>query len=654
MRTIMNASGNGASVSDLIKAANQINLQARALSLEIESISSLKLPCILHWNSNHYVVLQKIKNSGLIIHDPANGRRAISFEELDTFFTGIAIEFEPSPKFEKLRETGLTLSSFISGTRGFLAAVSGVAAIAFATELIGLLTPIASQVLFDDVLVGGDFGLLTLVVIGYVTIISFSSLLGFLRTLSIQALYVRLTKYWFGATYCHLTSLPIKWFKKRSSADIVTRFGSIHNIQHIITSTLVSIALDIVMLSLSLIFMLHYSMKLTLIALIAFSLYITIRIIRYSFTREATRKQITFDAQQYSFLLETIEAIVSIRVFNRTNNRNQRYHEIVDQSVNVNNQISIQEAIFSLMHGLIRSAEMGAVVALGANMVRENTLTAGMLIAFFVYKDQFIGRGVQMLDSIFSMKLSKLYTERLSDILLSESEAGVLDGRQMQPTQPSSISLANVSYQHSQTDPILFANISLNVIAGQTVVLVGPSGCGKTTLLSLLMGIVKPTSGEVLFNGQKLSNVALSSIWGHIGVVMQDERLLTGTIAENISFFSESQDLDRVIFAAKVAEISTEIEELPLSYMTLVGDGGAVLSSGQRQRILIARAIYDNPSVLFFDEATNNLDYETESRVMNNICKLQMTKIFVTHRRELGAFANQVIDVATLTSKALP
>jgi ATP-binding cassette subfamily B protein RaxB len=313
----------------------------------------------------------------------------------------------------------------------------------------------------------------------------------------------------------------------------------------------------------------------------------------------------------------------------------------------VNRQLTTQKLrlLFRIFNSLLIGSLAILVVWMGANRVLENLMTIGMLLAFIAYKDQFLSRISNLIDRLVDLTMLRLHAERLADIALTQPEArGSLEPGEG-GGRPVSIEVRKLRYRYGETDPWVLDNVSFRVEPGETVAIVGASGCGKTTLLKILASLLSPVEGEILIDGQPLAHLGAARWRAMIGVVMQDDKLFAGSVADNICFFADRPDLSRVEDCARMAALHDEIAAMPMGYHTLIGDMGTVLSGGQKQRLLIARAMYRQPGVLLLDEATSHLDAANEKLVSAAIRATRLTRIIVAHRQETIRTADRVINL---------
>ncbi|HJV95069.1 MAG TPA: ATP-binding cassette domain-containing protein, partial [Albitalea sp.] len=351
---------------------------------------------------------------------------------------------------------------------------------------------------------------------------------------------------------------------------------------------------------------------------------------------------IIHDAKKSSHFLESLRGVQSIKLFNRQEDRQARFMNLVVDAMNANIATRKLDLLFGVLHKLVFGLERVAVIWVGALLVLDRSFSVGMLFAFFAYKEQFAARVSGLIDKAVELKMLKLQGERLADIVLTAPETEVLVPPRRQDVG-ARLELRGVGFKYSDAEPIVLKGVNLVIEPGESVAIVGPSGCGKTTLLKLMLGIHEPQVGEVRVGGVPLAHLGLRSWRDMIGTVMQDDQLFAGSIIDNISFFDARPDLAWVEQCAKLAAVHDEVETMPMAYHTLIGDMGTSISGGQKQRLLLARALYKRPKILFLDEATSALDIERERQVNQAVRQLDLTRVIVAHRSETIASANRVI-----------
>jgi len=633
----------GVTLADLVRMADALQFNSRALRAELDELDQLQLPCILHWDLNHFVVLVSVKRGEAVIHDPARGLRRLKMDELSRHFTGVALEVQPAPGFVPATERQrVTLRQLLGPVSGLKRSLAQILVLALALEIFVLLSPFFMQWVVDGVIVSADRDLLVTLGVGFTLLVLVQTATAAARSWAVLVLSATLNLQWLVNVFAHLMRLPVGWFEKRHAGDIWSRFGSVQQIQKTLTTSFIEAILDGALVLLTLAMMLLYSVTLTLVALAAVAGYALLRWAFFRPLREASEEALVFEANQASHFLESLRGMLAIKLFNAQADRQSRFSSLVVDAMNAGIAIRKLELLFAVLHRLLFGLERVAVVWIGALLVMDRHLTVGMLFAFFAYKETFATRVSGLIDKAVELRMLRLQGERLADIVLTAPEA---DTGVPRPGErgAADIELRNVSFRYADGEPDVLRGVSLKIEAGESVAIVGPSGCGKTTLLKLMLGLHAPDSGEVLVGGVPLARVGQRAWRDSMGVVMQDEPLFSGSIADNICFFSPEPDRAWLEQCARVAAVHEEIEAMPMGYNTLIGDMGAALSGGQKQRILLARALYKRPRILLLDEATSSLDVDRERVVNHAVRQLALTRVIVAHRPETIASAGRVI-----------
>ncbi|KNZ34456.1 MAG: ABC transporter [Methylibium sp. NZG] len=633
----------GVTLADMVRMASQLQLNARALRAEMEHLPDLQLPCVLHWDLNHFVVLKQVRRGVAVIHDPARGVRRMPLAEVSRHFTGVVLELSPQAEFRpRVERQSVTLRQLLGHVTGLKRSLLQIITLALALEAFVLLAPFFMQWVVDGVLVSADRDLLVTLGVGFALLVLIQVATSAVRSWAVLHLSSTLNLQWLGNVFSHLMRLPVGWFEKRHTGDVMSRFGAVQQIQKTLTTSFVEAVLDGLLVVITLAVMLVYSGLLSGIALAGVAVYAALRWVFFRPLRDATEEAIVHEAKRSSHFLESLRGVQSIKLFNRQEDRQARFMNLVVDAMNADIATRKLDLMFGVVHKLVFGLERIAIVWVGALLVLDKSFSVGMLFAFIAYKEQFAQRISALIDKVVELKMLRLQGERLADIVLSEPEVEPVSSRP-RGELPARLELKDVSFAYSDAEPAVLRELSLLIEPGESVAIVGPSGCGKTTLLKLMLGIHSPQSGEVCVAGVPLNRLGLRSWREMIGTVMQDDQLFAGSITDNISFFDTVTDLEWVQQCARTARVHDEIEAMPMGYQTLVGDMGASLSGGQKQRILLARALYKRPSVLFLDEATSALDVEHEREVNQAIRALELTRIIVAHRPETIASAGRVI-----------
>ena len=632
----------GANLARIIEIAGRLGFDSRPLRLELDELPQLKVPCILHWDLNHFVVLKQASAKGLVIHDPARGVQQLSLAEASKHFTGIALELTPAANFKPQRaREAISLRALTGEVHGLKRAMTQIFLLALGLEVVALMGPFYMQWVIDQVLVSADRSLLTLLGLGFLLLTVFQVAVTALRSWSITWISATLSVQWVGNLFGHLLRLPLDFFEKRHIGDVVSRFGSVQTIQRTLTTQFVGAVLDGLMSALTLVLMAFYSVPLTLLVVGAFLLYALLRWGIFGSLRRATEDHIVYAARQQSELLESIRGIQPLKLANQQDQRRGRYANVLVDTTNRELTIQRLGIAFQGGNGLIFGIERVAIIWLAALMVLRGAFSAGMLIAFVAYADQFTRRAAGLIDKWNDFRMLGLHAERVADIALTPAEAS-LEAGYTGPLPAACVEVKNLSFRYAEGEPWILKDCSLRIEAGECVAIAGPSGCGKTTLAKLLLGLLEPTEGTILFGGIDIRRLGLARYRSSVAAVMQDDQLFAGTIADNIAFFDPDATPLRVEAAARLAHIHDEIVAMPMGYQSLVGDMGSSLSGGQKQRVLLARALYRRPKLLVLDEATSHLDIERERQVNATVKRMKLTRLVIAHRPETLASADRV------------
>ena len=645
LRRRISTSLKGATLAQLMGVAGQLGFACRPLKLDMDELGQLALPCVLHWDLNHFVVLKRVGKRGVVIHDPARGVRKLPLKAVAEHFTGVALELRQGADFKPVQaRQAITLRALAGNVHGLLPALAQILLLALALEVFALAGPFYLQWVLDQVLVSADHDLLTLLGLGFIGIAVFSALITAARSWAVMWLGATLNVQWASNLFSHLMRLPLDWFGKRHVGDVVSRFGSIQTIQRTLTTQFIGSLLDGLMSLVTLAVMALYSVWLTALVVGLFIVYGLIRWAFFNPLRRANEEQIVYVARQESELLESIRGAMPIKLANKQDERLGRYANATVATANRNIGIQRLGIGFALSNQLMFGIGRVAMIWIAATLALEGKVSAGMLIAFIAYADQFTTRAASLIDKWVDFSMLKLHAERVADIALSAPET-LVAAPWSGPVPEASVELCNVSFRYADSEPWILRHCNLRVEPGESVAIVGPSGCGKSTLAKVALGLLTPQEGEFRFGGIDIRKLGLDTYRQWVGAVMQDDQLFAGSIADNISFFDSAADQAQIEAAARLAAIHDDIMAMPMAYQSLVGDMGSSLSGGQKQRVILARAMYRQPRLLVLDEATSHLDMQREQEVGTNVSALSITRLVMAHRPQTFAAAQRVLVV---------
>lgn len=639
----------GATLKSLMETADRIHLAPRALRVELDHLSEVQTPAILHWNMNHFVVLKKAGKQRITIHDPAQGRRDLDWETASKHFTGIVLELLPTAGFEKKNEElSMRLTDFWDRITGLKRALTQILGLSLALQVFALGSPFYMQLVVDEAVVSNDVDLLTVLALGFLLLTLIEVATRAFRSYVILIVGNTLNIQMANNLFRHLLRLPMTYFENRHIGDTVSRFGSLENVRELLTTGFVEVVVDGIMSLILVALLFLYSPKLAVIVLLVVFIFLIVRLALFRPFRNLNEEAIVAGAAEQSNFMETARGIQSIKLFGKEVDRQTLWQNHYADLVNTGIRLGKFRIGFDTANGILFGAENILVVYLGADLVLENALTVGMLYAFVSYKRQFTEKANALIDKAIEFRMIRLHLERVADIAKTPTEYSLDSkvapiGSGFTRSLSGALEVQGVAYRYSPSDPYLFQGLNLEVKPGEVIAIVGPSGCGKTTLLKIMLGLLPPSEGSIVSDGQELAKIGVRHYRSQVAAVMQEDQLMSGSIADNVSFFDPGLDQDRVERCAQMACIHNDIMAMPMGYSSLVGDMGTTLSGGQKQRLLLARALYQKPRLLFLDEATSHLDTQTEQQVNANLRKLDITRIMIAHREATIEMADRIV-----------
>ncbi len=636
----------GVTAQTILEAAQAFGLRARAFTLDPSRFAHVPLPAIVHWEFDHFLVVERWSPTVVEVVDPAVGRRRLTAEEFDAGFTGVVLAFEPGLGFQHARATqrpawrvclGHVLHAPAAGLLG--AQVLGVSLL---LQLLGLAMPLLTEVLVDRIVPLGRADAMPMLGIGVAVVCLTQGLLTYLRGVALAALQGRLDERMVLGFLEHLLGLPFRFFQSRTSGDLLARVSSGTAIAELLASQTVSIVLDgaLVVVYLAILFL--RDPWFGAIALGLGALQVAVLLLSAPRMHELTRREILADADVQGYLVELLNGMATIKASGAEARGWERSATLVSHRLQL-----------SLARGRLNAAAEGALAALrvaapltllwlATSRVLDGSASLGFMLGLVALATACLMPLASLVSTAGRLQLAAAHFERLADVLQASPEQDETLARPT-PSLAGRVELRNVSYRYGPTAPWALRDVSLTVEPGQKVALVGPSGCGKTTLALVLLGLLEPTEGEVLYDGVPLDRLCRQGVRRQPGVVLQEPFLFSGSIRQNVAFADPALPLERIEEAARLAGIHDEIAALPMGYETRLGDGGAGLSGGQRQRLALARALARRPALLVLDEATSHLDVATEQTVEGNLSTLCCTRIVIAHRLSTVRTADVIV-----------
>lgn len=633
----------GLSLANLAAVADQLRFDVRGYKVEdIQDLAGVRLPAILHWNNNHFVVLKSVKGDRFVIHNPAVGVRTLSREDVEEAYTGFVLELQPSGAFEVIvKEKRYPLARILELTYGLKTSLVQVISVSIVASLVAMTLPLFVQASIDSVLPRSDVDLLGALAIGLLLVSLTTTAAGWLRARIVAnaggAFFAQLTRNAVG----HLFRLPLRYFESRHPGDIGTRLESVDYVRNIVTGVVVEVVVDGIMLLFSGLIMFLYAPLLALIVTSIFLVVVAIRLSMYPKLRRQGGVSLRARSEERSKMIDNLRAIAALKTANATVPAVARWYDSFVKHVNALFRTQIIEANIVLVIDVVIAFGTAITLYLGVAAVLQLQMTVGMLYAFITYREMFFDKIDGLIGSMNQISMLSNNMARLGDFLEVEPEP---TNRMIERQIRSGVALRRVTYRAGFADaPILDAiDLELSAGSGQTIAILGPSGSGKTTLLKVLSGLYQPTEGEFEIDGTPLAAWGLAAYRHNIGLLLGADKILHGSVTENVSGFALDPDPIRVSSALRLACLEDVVAALPRDVATVISEENGVLSSGQRRRLMLARALYADPPLLLLDEVTSNLDPQTVEDVLRTLAAHPATKVITSHDLQVLEMSDRV------------
>lgn len=642
LRQATKTSRSGVDAVSIIEAARAHGMEARGVKVELEALRYLERGSILHWDFNHFVVLDRLTRRGVEILDPAIGRIRVPLETFSRSFTGVAITLSPGDSFQRSsrgeRGAWRYLIPMIRKSR--LLPKVGVSS--FLLQLFALATPVLTGVIVDRVVPTGDRDLLFAVGAGMAAMVLFHFLSGFLRAHLLLAMRAHLDMTLSTNFVVHMMRLPYSFFLQRTAGDLMTRMNSNVTVREILTTGAISTLLDGTMVSIYLLLILAQSPQIGMVVLMLAGLQLTVLLLAHKPIQRLMSEVLLAQARAQGHLAQLINGVETLKSVGAERRAVSQWSDLFVDEVNALLARGRVSALVESTAGTLRVMSPLVVLGVGTLGVLNGSLTLGTMLAVSALAVGFLTPLSNLIATSLQMQLLSSYMERINDVLDTPPEqdpdevtpAGELTGR---------IELEDVSFRYETKGPNVVEGVSLEIEAGQSIAIVGRSGSGKSTLAQLFLGLYAPSEGKVLYDGADVRYLEASSVRSRLGIVPQTSYLFGTSIRSNITLTAPEASQDEVERAARIACIHEDILAMPLGYDTVLSDAGASLSGGQRQRIALARAVVHRPAILLLDEATSALDSLTEAAIYLNLEGLSCTTIIIAHRIATVARADQIL-----------
>lgn len=645
LRRRFGVTSRGIGLRSLMQTADSMGLTPRPLKVTVEALASIQLPAIMHWDMNHFVVVEKVSKGRAFIVDPEQDGRWHDEASISRHFTGVVLELRPSSNFQPRHEKRrLKLFQLWDGAVGMKRSIGQAALLSLVMQAHVLASPYLLQLAVDQALPALDGNLLAVMGVGFILFAFVNAIAMLLRSFVLLSSGTALSFGISSNVARRLMRLPVDWFEKRSVGDVLSRFQSVMPIQKLLTESAAASIIDGVLAILTFVLMLAYSPLLTGLAVVSLALYAAVRFLTLPAERRAENERITASGKEQGAMIETLRGIVTLRLSGRETMRHAVWQNRLSESLAASYSHERIRSFQNAAGMLLGTLETVLVIWLGIKAVIAGGFSVGMVFAFLAYRLQFSTMAKSLIDRGVDLRMLSLHLDRLSDIALTEEDQGFREQREQPHVLKGEVQAKGVTFSYGIHEPQVLKGVDIHIRPGEHVAITGGSGGGKTTLVKILLGLVEPSSGEVLIDGVPMARYGRRAYREGVAAVLQDDVLFAGTIADNVASFDQV-DQDRLEAALEAASIADDIAAMPMKHLTLVGDMGSTLSGGQRQRILLARALYRQPRLLVMDEGTAHLDSHHEAKVNQAISKMGITRIVIAHRRETIAAADRVIVI---------
>ncbi len=658
LRDLSETTREGSSLLGLSDAVESIGFKSLGVKLSFEKLKEAPLPCVVHWNKNHYVVLYKIKKDTIYISDPAHGLINFTKKEFikhwignnadETTEEGIALLIEPTPKFynatfdeDEKFGFGFIFKYLFKYKKFLIQLIIGL----LAGSLLQLILPFLTQSVVDVGIKNQDLNFIYLILIAQLFLFTGRALLDIIRSWILLHLSTRINISLISDFFIKLMKLPISYFDVRMTGDLLQRINDHKRIERILTTSSLTVLFSLFNLIIFSIVLGYYSLQIFGVFVLGSVLYFGWVLFFFKKRKELDYKRFSEVSQEQSKVIELINGMQEIKLHNAERRMRWNWEYVQARLFKVATKSLALEQTQSVGSNFINEMKNMLITILSAKLVIDGDITLGMMLAISYIVGQLNSPISQLINFMRDVQDAQISIDRLGEIHMMEDEEKPGDNKATNIPENADIELKNISFRYTGgLEPVL-KDLSLNIPANKTTAIVGVSGSGKTTLMKLLLGFYQVDSGDIMINNFNLKSIS-QKVWrDHCGVVMQEGYIFNDTIAKNIAVGEDYVDTDKLAHAINVANISDYIDGLPLGYNTKIGNEGSGISTGQKQRLLIARAVYKNPKYLFFDEATSALDANNEKVIMENLNTFfaDKTAVVIAHRLSTVKNAHQII-----------
>lgn len=647
LRSIYEPTSAGMTFAEIIEVADRLGLDSQGFAISnLNELGNLTLPAILHWRGNHFVVLERIERGTFHIHDPGLGLRKYQRADMERFFSGVALDFSRRLDFAVIKAgKPFSLWKVLSACRGLKDTIGYIAVASLATTLFGLGTPIFLETAVDTVIPQFDLDLLSVVVIGLCLFMSFEAVARWLRDLvtlrAATAFQIDFTRNVVGHTF----RLPLRFFEARHPGDFLTRLGSIEQIKTFVVTGFVSAVADGAMSFIIVIMMFYYSSTMAMVSIATLVAAMGVRLLTFSRVSQVTMASLEAQSEEQGRLLDGLRQVAALKAHNSTEHLGAKWSESFLRFANASVAARKLSIDTDLMLHLVFMAGTVATLYLGVGAVLQSSLSIGVLYAFFALRGTFFTSMNSLILMLLQLSMMRVHLQRLDEIVSEENEEARGDNYVARGIRRE-VALRDVTIAFQRGKAVVSrASLTIDVAERESIALIGASGSGKSSLLKVLASLHDPADGRLVIDGRTLDEFGRREFRSNIGCVFAEDSLFAGTVAENIAMFAQDISRARMETALEEADLLQEVLDLPQGMATLVSNENAILSTGQRRRLILARALCRRPKLLLLDEVTANLDAATERRLVDTLFRVPAAKIFVTHSPEVMRRVDRVYEI---------
>ncbi len=640
VRQACGISRDGASALAIVKAARTYGLQAQGVALELEQLPDLALPAILHWDFDHFVVVERVDRTGATLVDPASGRRRADLRELGRSFTGAALAFAPTQALVPRPRVRPSLAKYRDVFRRNLPGLVQILLATLALQVVGLAFPVANQLLLDRVVGPRQEPWLWGLGLGLGSAAVTTVVLGLVRSWVVLNLQTELNLALMSRFLGHLLKLPLGFFLQRDPGDLVQRARSNADLQDLLSTRAVNALLDGVLLVGFAALMIAYHPRLAGLVIAISLLDAAVMGVLWDRNRQLLASGLAAEGREGAAMLEALSGLEATKAGGAEGRMVNRWAHRMTERVNQGLEAQRLARISGLFLGLFQGVAGLLVFAVGGQEVLAQRMTLGTFVAFLTLQGLFLGPMGSLLGAVLRLQSLGTHLRRLDDVLETPAEpAGTGDPGRLK----GAVELREVTCRYAPGGRPALDGVSVRIAPGEKVALVGPTGAGKSTLARLCLGLHLPDQGTVRFDGRDLRHLDLTAVRRQVGMVMQETFLFDDTVRANLTLHDDGLSRDRLQWSARMACVDDVIGNLPRGFDSRVGENGSLLSGGQRQRLSLARALARDPAILVLDEATSSLDLATEARVHANLARLGCTRIIIAHRMATVRDADRIL-----------